>query len=205
MEDARRPLTRAYEQALKHQNALLRAEVERLTGEVEALRVVASASGSENPNPPGGCSPQMKDGPSVVDASPSRNLSPPKITSDSAGTAQYSLIGHPREESGWNNGELESTSLRGLVRVESVLSRDAREEAEVEAEGEADFAESEGGDDEQDTSGADLDSVSEDESATDDESEDSDVDVDKALVAPHKTLFVSILLANVGSLRADCF
>lgn len=37
-EDARRPLTRARAQALTHQNALLRAEVERLTAELATLR-----------------------------------------------------------------------------------------------------------------------------------------------------------------------
>ncbi|KAL5498884.1 hypothetical protein ACEPAH_1402 [Sanghuangporus vaninii] len=181
LEDARRPLTRAHEQALKHQNALLRAEVDRLTREIENLRVQVS-TGSASSNPPsvaGLSSPGLRDVSSSYAEHQHFVASGPSVQSDSPGPRSASAPGR-------SSGSAQEASpgadspLWGIVPVEDIAS-DAQEDVNI-----ADASHSD-----EDRRGPETEFDCDVESAyeSDEDSDDSDVDVDKALVAPTKTLF----------------
>ncbi|KAL5522840.1 hypothetical protein ACEPAG_8858 [Sanghuangporus baumii] len=180
LEDARRPLTRAHEQALKHQNALLRAEVDRLTREVENLRVqVSTGSASSNPPSAGLSSAGLKDISSIYTEQQRFVPSGPSVQSDSPGPRSASAPDR-------NSGSAQEASpgadspLWGIVPVEDIAS-DAQEDVDIAGTSHSD----------EDGRGPETDFDCDVESAyeSDEDSDDSDVDVDKALVAPTKTLF----------------
>lgn len=169
---------------MRHQNALLRAEVDRLTREVENLRVQAS-TGSASSNPPsvaGLSSPGLKDFSSGYGER--QSLVPgPGIHSDSPGPRSGSAPGRSSGSAKEPSPDGESPSpLWGIVPVEDIAS-DAQEDVDIV--GAHSDSEERGPETEFD---CDVESAYE----SDEESDDSDVDVDKALVAPTKLLFVSI-------------
>ncbi|THH02957.1 hypothetical protein EW145_g6655 [Phellinidium pouzarii] len=181
-EDARRPLTRAHEQALKHQNALLRTEVERLTREVSVLRLRITSStslaraGSTS-------SPGLEHIATISDdhvgdmrlAVSSSSLNPPDLVTSSVhdGTHTHDL------PSVSNYG----TGLRGLLQPDYVsggIGEDTHSTfMDIVNEDDGD------GDGEEEDHDCDVESAFD----SDGDSNGSDDDLDDTLDAPTKTLF----------------
>lgn len=190
-EDARRPLTRDHERALKNQNAILRAEVERLGREVAALRLqvhhghcstsdtgtlaegkseagdFSPSPGASGPQPPLPVSASREDGKATSTSGAS--LSPPPSV-----FRQQQNQKQPPQQAGLaqigsgNWGNLPVDDLGGDA---NGFGRGVSDSEGVDGNSEAE-------------------SDSEDESGT----VDSDEDLDQALAGPTKTLFVCLIL-----------
>ncbi|KAI5116274.1 hypothetical protein M0805_009231 [Coniferiporia weirii] len=182
-EDARRPLTRAHERALNHQNALLRAEVDRLKREVATLRMHVASTPSQ-PNDVYLPGPELEKSSNVPsdlarDVRPGGPLSPP----NAPGPEEDRVSGVQRPQDNRENDISGlGTGLWGLVPLEEI-GHHVEENGDLVLQ---DEIASECSDDGQE---ADRDCDVESAYDSDDESDDSDDDVDKALAAPTKTFF----------------
>ncbi|EJC99123.1 uncharacterized protein FOMMEDRAFT_160686 [Fomitiporia mediterranea MF3/22] len=179
LEDARRPLTRAHEQALKHQNSVLRARVEQLSHEVAALRLLSSDGSSSNPPSLAGVPSPSHEADVVASSGRSQlHTASSPVFSDSAGQAQGTS-----SVPGATSAGPESAPLWGLVPVEDITSDVQQEDIDpAGSDSEADLRRPETEFD------CDVESAYESDDSSDD-SDDSDVNVNKALAAPTKTLF----------------